>query len=132
LSVQKNFSDVLGAWAVIPLVPRYRRQIVINSTFSKRRVCFSLYRLASLNLPGAEWYFFCLPSTRLHLPKLVDFLSKHSPDEPSWFGYGLHDREPTIIHHFSLLTKAKDKFVYPLFSSGFVFSQGLLSSLADR
>ncbi|XP_059481716.1 beta-1,3-glucosyltransferase [Neocloeon triangulifer] len=109
LTVSNNFTGEIGAWTVIQLIEK----------------------LSRLDL-ASPWYFFALPSTRINIPKLLNLVARHDAEEPIWLGYGLHDREPTIIHHFSLLTKAKDNFLYPLFSSGFALSQGLLSSLSER
>ncbi|XP_065347192.1 beta-1,3-glucosyltransferase [Cloeon dipterum] len=109
-TVSGNFSGEIGAWTVIPLIEK----LSVNPNLS------------------SSWYFFALPMTRINFPKLLNLLNRYNSEEPIWLGYGLHDREPTIIHHFSLLTKAKDNFLYPLFPSGFALSQGLVSSLAER
>uniref|UniRef100_A0A1B6MHS1 Fringe-like glycosyltransferase domain-containing protein n=1 Tax=Graphocephala atropunctata TaxID=36148 RepID=A0A1B6MHS1_9HEMI len=97
-----------GAWTVVPLLPQ-------------------LYEMDGTN---SSWIVFCEERTRFNLPQLVQALSQHDHTEESWLGNGLHDKEPTIIHHFAF-THNPDRFLYPLLPAGFAFSSALLKRLGN-
>uniref|UniRef100_A0A1B6JMB4 Fringe-like glycosyltransferase domain-containing protein n=1 Tax=Homalodisca liturata TaxID=320908 RepID=A0A1B6JMB4_9HEMI len=97
-----------GAWTVVPLLPK-------------------LYEMDGTN---SSWIVFCEERTRFNLQQLVSTLSQHDHTEEMWLGHGLHDSEPTIIHHFAF-TQSPNRFLYPLLPAGFALSSALLKRLGS-
>lgn len=91
-----------------------------------------LCRLLTQHGHNTSWFFICEPRTRLNLQKLSQVLQRLDPNKPAWLGHALHDREPTIIHHFALLDNLQLKFEYPNIVAGFVMNIALLKILVNR
>uniref|UniRef100_A0AC35FEI8 Beta-1,3-glucosyltransferase n=1 Tax=Panagrolaimus sp. PS1159 TaxID=55785 RepID=A0AC35FEI8_9BILA len=93
----------MGGWTIWPLF----RKLPINSF---------------------DWFLFIEPYTKVDVKRLIGFLENHNKDELLFFGYGLTDTDPVIIHHFYGYDKP-EKLKYPDFGAGVVFSQALLLKL---
>ncbi|KAK9503998.1 hypothetical protein O3M35_010446 [Rhynocoris fuscipes] len=75
--------------------------------------------------------YFCEDFTNVNLTNLVNGLDVYNSDKNIWLGYGLHDEEPSIIHHFAFAENPKF-FKYPLFRSGFAISSAFVSRLMQQ
>ncbi|KAL1140666.1 hypothetical protein AAG570_000596, partial [Ranatra chinensis] len=82
-------------------------------------------RLNKYHGSNSSWIFFCEEKTAVRLRPLLLGLSKFDGTKEQWLGHGLHDNEPTIIHHFAFAENPKI-FKYPLFAAGFAISTRLL------
>ncbi|KAK6184234.1 hypothetical protein SNE40_006744 [Patella caerulea] len=78
-----------------------------------------------------SWVIFVEEETRIDLSRLVDVLNKYDYKKDYFLGKALYDKSPTIIHHFAFFDDPR-KFGYPDPAAGMCFSQGLLTSLAER
>ncbi|XP_013383275.1 beta-1,3-glucosyltransferase isoform X2 [Lingula anatina] len=97
-----------GAWTVQPLLTD------LAEKFSKFR-----------------WLFFCEDQTSINLAKLLEVLKRFDPSKEQFLGKALRDSIPTIIHHFAFHDNPSS-FAYPDFAAGFLLSQPLIKSLAER
>ncbi|XP_070069736.1 beta-1,3-glucosyltransferase [Drosophila takahashii] len=79
--------------------------------------------------PRTEWIIWCQHNTRLtSLRGLLEQLSRQNPRELSFYGHALYDSEATIIHHF---LSYKDRFPYPMFSAGVIFTGVMLRRMVE-
>ena len=78
--------------------------------------------------PGIDWVTILNENTELDLQNLNHLVHKKmslKPREKSlFFGRGLQDSEPTIVHHFS-----QDKILYPDLEAGIFLSRKLVLDL---
>ncbi|XP_071447012.1 beta-1,3-glucosyltransferase [Hetaerina americana] len=114
-----------GAWTILPIITK----------------------LHTLHGGNSSWVLFLESRTRVNLPVLLEELSavgeesrleasrskrskksKRKVERGKWVGHALHDREPTIIHHF----QSDGRLSYPHFSAGFAMDRILLHILSDR
>ncbi|CAD5116311.1 DgyrCDS5216 [Dimorphilus gyrociliatus] len=73
----------------------------------------------------AKWVVVCTEDTRFITQELSLKLAKYNEKKAIYFGLGLKDQEVTIIHHFD----TPGKLIYPLLSSGIIFSMSLVKTL---
>ncbi|XP_073984741.1 beta-1,3-glucosyltransferase isoform X3 [Rhodnius prolixus] len=104
-----NDLNYIGAWTVIPILPR----------------------LAKLHGKNSSWMYFCEDLTYVNLTQLTSGLDVYNAEKNIWLGYGLHDEEPSIIHHFAFAENPKF-FKYPLFRAGFAISSTFVSRLMQQ
>ncbi|XP_017773923.1 PREDICTED: beta-1,3-glucosyltransferase, partial [Nicrophorus vespilloides] len=98
-----------GGWTIIPLIPQLSRLHGSNSSF----------------------IVFLEDGTRVRLGRLLDTLRTRRGKDEVFLGYALHDREPSIIHHFAFY-EDPTSFKYPNLASGFAISTALLLRLNER
>ena len=101
----RDFESIYGSWTIFPILRKLPRNF--------------------------DFYLFLEPYTKVEKNLLFDFLKSQNPEELLFFGYGLVDKEPTIIHHFYGYDK-DEKMVYPDFGAGFVFSRKLLLKILEQ
>ncbi|XP_063972602.1 beta-1,3-glucosyltransferase [Diachasmimorpha longicaudata] len=99
-------NEIKGAWTIYPLIP----------------IFYSKY-------PNTRWHLFCSENTMVNLGRLMIVLSRFNSSEEVWIGHGLHDTEPTIIHHYADPSMGVS---YPNIASGFVISRALIKTLKMR
>lgn len=75
-----------------------------------------------------DWFVFLQESTKVNVTILKDLFRKYNPDEPTFIGHALKDREHSIIHHY----EPPDALSYPDFASGFILSHRLVDKLSAR
>lgn len=104
-----DFSDVKGAWAVVPLFKRLRSRLQNSSV---------------------DWLFLCEHSTVVNLTALVNFLGGYNPAELRYIGRALIDESPTIIHHFFGYDRPPEsRFLYADFAGGVAISSALVEHI---
>ncbi|KAK3786123.1 hypothetical protein RRG08_045509 [Elysia crispata] len=110
LFTHRDFVDVKGAWAVLPLI-----QHVVHISEEQ----------------PISWVFICEEDTRVNLTGLVSLLQKFDPSQNHFLGRELRDQETTIIHHFAFPDNPS-QFAYPDFRAGLVLSNALIHDLHER
>ena len=72
-----------------------------------------------------QWALFLEETTQVDLLSLTtNVLTKYNYNEPLLVGHCLHDKSPTIIHHYKM---KGENCNFPDFDAGFALSNGLLS-----
>ncbi|EGT56187.1 hypothetical protein CAEBREN_29972 [Caenorhabditis brenneri] len=83
---------------------------------------------AILKLPVvSDWIIIAEDTSELNIKPLKHFIKNKSHADPIFIGFGLQDREPTIIHHFGMNTP--DGFRYPMLSAGFILSRNIIEAV---
>uniref|UniRef100_A0A7E4VKR1 N-acetylgalactosaminide beta-1,3-galactosyltransferase n=1 Tax=Panagrellus redivivus TaxID=6233 RepID=A0A7E4VKR1_PANRE len=103
--LHRDFPSVTGGWTIWPLIPR------LGTDF--------------------DWYLFVEPFTEVNVDQLVEFLKTQNSEESLFFGHGLVDSHPVIIHHFRGFDGV-EQLVYPDFGAGVVFSRDLIDKLKSK
>ncbi|GJQ83351.1 hypothetical protein Trydic_g18136 [Trypoxylus dichotomus] len=100
---------ITGDWTILALIP------ILEYIHSK----------------NISWFIFIDDTSQIRLKNLLRTLNNYNADENIWLGYGLHDEECTIIHHFAFYPNPQH-FKYPNVASGVAFSSKLLGFIANR
>ncbi|KAL9874453.1 beta-1,3-glucosyltransferase isoform 1-T2 [Glossina fuscipes fuscipes] len=103
-----------GEWAILNVI----HQLVMQQKY---------HQLINDN---TRWIAFCAHNTHIKLNKLMTELSKENHKQIQYFGYTLHDPEPTIVHHFAFFENP-DWFPYPMLQAGVIFSKALFERIAN-
>ncbi|XP_050545745.1 beta-1,3-glucosyltransferase [Daktulosphaira vitifoliae] len=99
----------IGSWTIIPIVELLLKE--------NRNV---------------SWFLFCEENSFVNYENLLKLLQNYKYNEYIWMGYGLKDKNPTIIHHYEFENDINRRLAYPLFASGFIMSVELLLSILDK
>ncbi|XP_043547987.1 beta 3-glucosyltransferase a isoform X1 [Chiloscyllium plagiosum] len=97
-----------GTWTIIPIIPH------LSANYGKK-----------------SWIFFCEEQTRIHIPKLLEVISRYDKTKEWFLGRALYDEQSTIIHHYAF---AEDPviFKYPDFAAGWALSIPLVNRLSNQ
>ncbi|CAP29249.2 Protein CBG09318 [Caenorhabditis briggsae] len=75
----------------------------------------------------SDWTIIAEDTSEINIENLKRFISTEIATDTVFAGFGLRDKEPTIIHHFGM--NAPTGFHYPLLSVGFVLSRTVVDSI---
>lgn len=73
-----------------------------------------------------DWVVFLDENTRVKIPVLLQLLTEHDPEQETFLGHALKDRQHVVIHHYD-----QPDLEYPHLSAGFVMSIRLIRNVAQ-
>uniref|UniRef100_A0A8R1DUN7 N-acetylgalactosaminide beta-1,3-galactosyltransferase n=1 Tax=Caenorhabditis japonica TaxID=281687 RepID=A0A8R1DUN7_CAEJA len=83
---------------------------------------------AILKLPTSpNWTILASDTSRISISRLKMFTANKSANEDVYSGFGLVDKEPTIIHHFGM--NVPENFRYPLLYAGILLSRSVVQKI---
>ncbi|XP_066917014.1 beta-1,3-glucosyltransferase-like [Clytia hemisphaerica] len=98
-----------GSWTILPIINR------IHKKYGSSK----------------KWIYFCEDTTQVDLKGLLKVLGRFQEGKNWFLGHGLHDSEPSIIHHFAFHNDLKS-FKFPDFDAGWALSMPLVNELKER
>ena len=104
-----NEWETESAWTILPLMPE------IASKYSN----------------DFDWFVFIEELTKVDLQSLVNVVSKYDFNKSLYFGRCLHDKSPTVIHHYAFFDGKVTEFKYPDFHAGWVMSKTLVKKIGS-
>uniref|UniRef100_A0A0N4ZQX0 N-acetylgalactosaminide beta-1,3-galactosyltransferase n=1 Tax=Parastrongyloides trichosuri TaxID=131310 RepID=A0A0N4ZQX0_PARTI len=112
LTPKELLKNVNGYWTIFPLIS----SIVTNKKLTKK-----------------DWYLFINPLTKINLKELLKFINSSDINKNTYYGKGITDSHPVIIHHYYGYDGIKHKLkFYPLFSSGFLINFKVLKNIYSK